>query len=59
MLTLAATGTEMNRFAVVQNHATQQKLGYRSDLMYPGTAFLILPSLYPCRPIIPLMVSPT
>ncbi|HOI00081.1 MAG TPA: iron-containing alcohol dehydrogenase [Bacteroidales bacterium] len=40
VLTLAATGTEMNRFAVVQNHDTQQKLGYRSDLMYPRHSFL-------------------
>ena len=40
VLTLAATGTEMNPFAVVQNRATMQKLGGRNDLMYPRHSFL-------------------
>ena len=40
VLTLAATGTEMNPFAVVQNRATMQKLGLRNDLMYPRHSFL-------------------
>ncbi len=40
VLTLAATGTEMNPFAVVQNKATQQKLGYGSDLTYNRHSFL-------------------
>jgi hypothetical protein len=40
VLTLAATGTEMNPFAVVQNRATMEKLGGRNDLMYPRHSFL-------------------
>jgi hypothetical protein len=40
VLTLAATGTEMNQFAVVQNHATKQKLGYGNRLVYPRHSFL-------------------
>ncbi len=40
VLTLAATGTEMNQFAVVQNHTTKQKLGYGNKLIYPRHSFL-------------------
>ena len=40
VLTLAATGTEMNPFAVLQNRATQQKLGYGHDLLYNKHSFL-------------------
>jgi alcohol dehydrogenase YqhD (iron-dependent ADH family) len=40
VLTLAATGTEMNPFAVVQNKGTQQKLGYGHDLIYNQHSFL-------------------
>jgi alcohol dehydrogenase YqhD (iron-dependent ADH family) len=40
VLTLAATGTEMNQFAVVQNHVTKQKLGYGNRLIYPRHSFL-------------------
>ncbi|MBC34593.1 MAG: NADH-dependent alcohol dehydrogenase [Bacteroidetes bacterium] len=40
VLTLAATGTEMNPFAVVQNKETQQKLGYGHDLLYNKHSFL-------------------
>lgn len=40
VLTLAATGTEMNMFAVVQNHADGKKLGYGHKLMYPVHSFL-------------------
>lgn len=40
VLTLAATGTEMNPFAVIQNKATQQKLGYGHDLIYNMHSFL-------------------
>ncbi len=40
VLTLAATGTEMNPFAVIQNKATQQKLGYGHDLTYNKHSFL-------------------
>lgn len=40
ILTLAATGTEMNRFAVVQNNATREKLGYGDPLTYPKESFL-------------------
>jgi alcohol dehydrogenase YqhD (iron-dependent ADH family) len=40
ILTLAATGTEMNRFAVVQNNQTKEKLGYGDALTYPKESFL-------------------
>lgn len=40
VLTLAATGTEMNRFAVVQNPETREKLGFHNPLMYPVYSFL-------------------
>lgn len=40
VLTLAATGTEMNRFAVVQNNKTKEKLGYGDPLIYPKESFL-------------------
>lgn len=40
VLTLAATGTEMNRFAVVQNTQTREKLGYGSIHTYPKESFL-------------------
>jgi len=40
VLTLAATGTEMNRFAVVQNTLTKEKLGYGDPLTYPKESFL-------------------
>ncbi len=40
VLTLAATGTEMNPYAVVQNHQTKQKLGYGHDLTYNRHSFL-------------------
>ena len=40
VLTLAATGTEMNAVAVLQNPETQQKIGYRHDFNYPNHSFL-------------------
>jgi alcohol dehydrogenase YqhD (iron-dependent ADH family) len=40
ILTLAATGTEMNPFAVLQNVATGQKDGYGHPLCYPKHSFL-------------------
>ncbi len=40
ILTLAATGTEMNAAAVVQNHKTGKKLGFVHPLNYPKDAFL-------------------
>jgi alcohol dehydrogenase YqhD (iron-dependent ADH family) len=40
LLTLAATGTEMNGAAVLQNHQTEEKIGYFSPLMYPDVSFL-------------------
>lgn len=40
VLTLAATGTEMNPYAVVQNHATNQKASFGSSLTYPAYSFL-------------------
>jgi len=40
VLTLAATGTEMNRFAVLQNNETKEKNGFGSDYTYPVESFL-------------------
>ncbi len=40
VLTLAATGSEMNGAAVLQNHQTNEKIGYFSPLMYPRASFL-------------------
>jgi alcohol dehydrogenase YqhD (iron-dependent ADH family) len=40
ILTLAATGTEMNPFAVISNHDANFKDGYGSPLMYPAHSFL-------------------
>ena len=40
VLTLAATGTEMNGAAVLQNHETNEKIGYVSSLIFPKHSFL-------------------
>ncbi len=40
VLTLAATGTEMNAVAVLQNPRTDEKLGYGHSSMYPRHSFL-------------------
>lgn len=40
VLTLAATGSEMNKFAVVQNNATKEKLGFGNNLIYPKYSYL-------------------
>ena len=40
VLTLAATGTEMNAGAVVQNHETREKIGYVDELIFPRESFL-------------------
>lgn len=40
VLTLAATGTEMNPFAVVQDNSTNEKLGFGYPPMYPTASFL-------------------
>jgi alcohol dehydrogenase YqhD (iron-dependent ADH family) len=40
VLTLAATGTEMNGTAVLQNTQTGQKIGCKHELMYPVHSFL-------------------
>ena len=40
VLTLAATGSEMNKFAVVQNNATKEKLGFGNNLIYPMYSYL-------------------
>lgn len=40
VLTLAATGTEMNGAAVVQNHQTGEKIGHVNPLAYPKHSFL-------------------
>ncbi|MCP4310886.1 MAG: iron-containing alcohol dehydrogenase [Bacteroidetes bacterium] len=40
VLTLAATGTEMNGTAVLQDSETRKKIGYRNELIYPAHSFL-------------------
>lgn len=40
VLTLAATGTEMNPYAVLQNTQTREKIGYGCNLMFPKYSFL-------------------
>ena len=40
VLTLAATGTEMNGVAVLQNPETREKIGFKNDLIYPAYSFL-------------------
>ncbi len=40
VLTLAATGTEMNSFAVVQSDAKRKKSGYGHPLIFPKHSFL-------------------
>lgn len=40
ILTLAATGTEMNPVAVLQNPKTLEKIGYGNPLVYPAHSFL-------------------
>ncbi len=40
ILTLAATGTESNMFAVIQNETSRQKLGWGHPLVYPKESFL-------------------
>ncbi len=40
ILTLAATGTEMNSIAVLQNVETHKKIPIRHDLIYPKHSFL-------------------
>jgi alcohol dehydrogenase YqhD (iron-dependent ADH family) len=40
VLTLAATGTEMNPTSVLQNHKTGQKIGFRHPVMFPAHSFL-------------------
>jgi alcohol dehydrogenase YqhD (iron-dependent ADH family) len=40
VLTLAATGTEMNSIGVIQNKQTMEKFGYRHPSMFPVHSFL-------------------
>jgi len=40
VLTLAATGSETNMFAVIQNQETQEKIGWGSPLVFPKESFL-------------------
>ncbi len=40
VLTLAATGTEMNPVAVLQNPITREKIGYRNPSVFPQHSFL-------------------
>ncbi|MDY6800755.1 MAG: iron-containing alcohol dehydrogenase [Bacteroidota bacterium] len=40
VLTLAATGSEMNGAAVLQNHKTDEKIGFVSSLNFPKHSFL-------------------
>ena len=49
VLTLAATGTEMNQFSVLQNPITNEKIGFGSPLIYPAISY--------CDPSFTLTVS--
>ncbi len=49
VLTLAATGTEMNQFSVLQNTLTKEKIGFGSPLIYPAISY--------CDPSFTLSVS--
>lgn len=40
VLTLAATGTEMNRFTVLQDTENRHKRGWGNELLYPKTSYL-------------------
>lgn len=40
VLTYAATGTEMNGAAVIQNHKTHEKIGYVNELIFPTQSYL-------------------
>lgn len=40
VLTLAATGTEMNRFTVLQDTANRHKRGWGNELLYPQLSYL-------------------
>jgi alcohol dehydrogenase YqhD (iron-dependent ADH family) len=40
VLTLAATGTEMNCVSVLQNEETMEKIGFRDESIYPADSFL-------------------
>jgi len=40
VLTLAATGSEMNAVAVLQNNQTMEKFGYRHPVMFPSFSFM-------------------
>lgn len=40
VLTLAATGTEMNRFTVLQDTVNRQKRGWGNELLYPKVSYL-------------------
>ncbi len=40
VLTLAATGTEMNPFAVLQNEKLKRKIGYGHSFLYPKESYL-------------------
>lgn len=40
ILTLAATGTEMNPYAVLQNANTREKIGFGNQFMFPKYSFL-------------------
>ncbi|MFH0756061.1 MAG: iron-containing alcohol dehydrogenase [Bacteroidota bacterium] len=40
VLTLAATGTEMNGTSVLQNPETREKIGFNNEVMYPVHSFL-------------------
>lgn len=40
VLTLAATGSEMNSTSVLQNHETEEKIGFSNPHMFPKYSFL-------------------
>jgi len=40
IMTIAATGTEMNPYAVIQNPKTKKKIGYFNPISYPDESYL-------------------
>ena len=50
VLTLAATGSETNMFAVIQNQQTMEKIGWGSPLVFPKESFLDPQQTYTVSP---------
>jgi alcohol dehydrogenase YqhD (iron-dependent ADH family) len=51
VLTIAATGTEMNPFSVLQNSLTKEKIGFGNNLMFPKHSYLDPQFTIPVSPV--------